>query len=151
MAGKLIDRGIVTTFTCGRSYLERTRRSRSTRPELPLERGEQRPRSGCCRAASPTPVRMRGGSGSSSIAGSGPITDLSPLVYLLGSGSDRIGALDFQALVQGVRATGTDQATLEELVRAMEHVERGEPRAPALDRVLLHGSSIGGARPKALL
>ncbi|HET9593452.1 MAG TPA: HipA domain-containing protein, partial [Solirubrobacterales bacterium] len=34
---------------------------------------------------------------------------------------------------------------------AAERVEQGVPLSPELDQALLHGSSIGGARPKALL
>jgi serine/threonine-protein kinase HipA len=36
-------------------------------------------------------------------------------------------------------------------LEAAERVERGEPVPPALDKALFHGSSIGGARPKALI
>lgn len=42
-------------------------------------------------------------------------------------------------------------AALEEMVRAAERLEAGEVFSPALDDVLLRGSSIGGARPKVLL
>src|SRR5215212_8010664 len=38
-----------------------------------------------------------------------------------------------------------------ESAHSAERVERGVPLSPALDRALLHGSSVGGARPKALL
>jgi serine/threonine-protein kinase HipA len=37
------------------------------------------------------------------------------------------------------------------MVRAAERLEAGVPFSPALDSALLHGSSIGGARPKVLL
>lgn len=40
---------------------------------------------------------------------------------------------------------------LEELQEASERVEKGLPLTPQLDKVLNHGSSIGGARPKALI
>jgi serine/threonine-protein kinase HipA len=45
----------------------------------------------------------------------------------------------------------TDHATLEELVQAADRVEKGIPLSPTLDQALMHGSSVGGARPKALL
>src|SRR3546814_1037516 len=42
-------------------------------------------------------------------------------------------------------------ATLEELLLSAEKVERNLPLTPELDAALHHGSSIGGARPKALI
>ncbi|CAN0585884.1 unnamed protein product, partial [Laminaria digitata] len=42
-------------------------------------------------------------------------------------------------------------ATLEELLTAAEKVERGIPLTPELDQALFHGSSLGGARPKAMI
>ena len=36
-------------------------------------------------------------------------------------------------------------------MQAADRVDQRLPLSPALDRALLHGSSIGGARPKALL
>ena len=43
------------------------------------------------------------------------------------------------------------QATLDELLRSAERVEKGIPLLPDLDKALQHGSSLGGARPKALI
>ena len=76
---------------------------------------------------------------------------LSPLTYLLESGSNRIGALDFQASPSDYASRQTDTASVEELLLSAQRVEEGIPLSPALDRALLHGSSVGGARPKALL
>jgi serine/threonine-protein kinase HipA len=45
----------------------------------------------------------------------------------------------------------SDQATLDELLRSAERVEKGIPLQPDLDKALQHGSSLGGARPKALI
>jgi serine/threonine-protein kinase HipA len=42
-------------------------------------------------------------------------------------------------------------ASLDKLQTAAERVEKGVPLTPELDRALHHGSSIGGARPKALI
>ena len=44
-----------------------------------------------------------------------------------------------------------NDVTLEELVESAERVEKGVPLTPELDLALFHGSSIGGARPKALI
>ena len=43
------------------------------------------------------------------------------------------------------------QTSLEELQTAAEKVEKGVPLSPELDQALLHGTSLGGARPKVLL
>lgn len=65
--------------------------------------------------------------------------------------SDRIGALDFQPAPDEFVPRGAGGASLAELAEAAELVEQGIPLSPALDQALLHGSSVGGARPKALL
>src|SRR3546814_19989840 len=75
----------------------------------------------------------------------------SDLVFLLESGSDRIGALDFQTSATAYVPRGGGHATLEELLLSAEKVERNLPLTPELDAALHHGSSIGGARPKALI
>jgi serine/threonine-protein kinase HipA len=73
------------------------------------------------------------------------------LTYLLESGSDRIGALDFQSSADKYVARGASTASLEELQSATALVEKGVPLTPELDSALLHGSSIGGARPKSMI
>jgi len=77
--------------------------------------------------------------------------ELDELVFLLESGSDRIGALDFQASATAYVPRGGGHATLEELLASAEKVEKNLPLTPELDQALHHGSSIGGARPKALI
>lgn len=76
--------------------------------------------------------------------------DLSALTYLLESGSDRIGALDFQGSPSDY-VPRTTPSSLAQLQGAAELLEAGETLSPALEAALLHGTSIGGARPKALL
>ena len=73
------------------------------------------------------------------------------LTYLLDSGSDRIGALDSQTSADSYVPRGVKHTTIEELATASERIESGEPRSAALDAALLRGTSIGGARPKALI
>jgi serine/threonine-protein kinase HipA len=41
--------------------------------------------------------------------------------------------------------------SMDELVESAERVEKGVPLTPELDQALFHGSSIGGAPPKALI
>lgn len=73
------------------------------------------------------------------------------MTFMRHSGSDRIGALDFQEDATEHIAREGDHATLTELQSFADKVEAGEPIPEGLDRVILHGSSIGGARPKALI
>src|SRR5262249_18821823 len=75
--------------------------------------------------------------------------ELDELTYLLESGSDRIGALDFQASASEYVPRAAQNASLEELLQSAERIERGIPLTAELDQALFHGSSIGGARPKA--
>ena len=151
VAGRLIDRGPVVTFVYGRSYLQRPDAVALYLPELPLQPGEMWPLSGevagCVADAAPDAWGRRVIERRRTHAGS----DLSILAYLLESGSDRIGALDFQESATRYTARSGDAASLEELAEAADRVENGAPLTPALDRALLHGTSVGGARPKALL
>jgi serine/threonine-protein kinase HipA len=145
-------------FNYGRTYLERPEAISLFDRELPLRAGEVAPLSGltmpgCLRDASPDAWgrrviinRTMGLVGDAAAA-----VDLDELTYLLESGSDRIGALDFQAsATQYVPRIG-QSAPLATLLEAAELVERGVPLSPELDLALRHGSSLGGARPKAMI
>ena len=151
VAGRLNHRGPVVTFVYGRSYLQRPDAVALYLPELPLQPGEIWPRSGeiagCVADSAPDAWGRRVIEYRRARAG----TDLSILAYLMESGSDRIGALDFQESASRYIARSGDAASLAELAEAADRVERGLPLTSALDRALLHGTSVGGARPKALL
>lgn len=158
VAGRLdLEDGIVS-FTYGRSYLEREGQIPIFLPELPLRRGQIVPKTGsipgCIADAGPDAWGMRVilnrlvGSDAEDTAA------LSELTYLLESGSDRIGALDFQSSPDEYVPRADGEAQLSELTglaESVRKVEEGIPLSPALDRALLHATSIGGARPKALL
>jgi serine/threonine-protein kinase HipA len=77
--------------------------------------------------------------------------ELDELTYLLESGSDRIGALDFQRSPTEYVPRTAANVNIEELIESAERVEKGVALTPELDQALFHGSSIGGARPKALI
>lgn len=151
VAGKLEQDGENLVFTYGKSYLERKDAISIYDPELPLKSGTLSPLTGltvpnCIRDASPDAWgrrviinRLQGAA------------DENELTYLLESGSDRIGALDFQASPTEYVPRQSQGATLEELMESAERVENGIPLSPELDQALFHGSSIGGARPKALI
>ena len=73
------------------------------------------------------------------------------MTFMAHSGSDRIGALDFQAAGTHYVPRESEEASLADLLDFADRIEAGDPVPPALDRAVLHGSSIGGARPKALI
>ncbi|HEY1620740.1 MAG TPA: HipA domain-containing protein [Streptosporangiaceae bacterium] len=156
-AGRLDARGEIVYFTYGRSYLDHPGAIPLYLPELPLRRGRIRPLAGltvagCIHDAGPDAWGQRvilqrhiGRLTADSETG-----DLSLLTYLLGSGSDRIGALDFQVSATAYEARASE-ATLSEMVTAADRLEAGLPLPPQLGTALLHGTSVGGARPKVLL
>jgi len=158
VAGRIAPEGSLYAFNYGRSYLERGDAVPIYLPELPLGRGAITPTppldmASCLRDGAPDAWGRRviinrltglGGAAAQNV-------EFDELTFMLHSGSDRIGALDFQASAERYVAREQENATLEELLEAAERVERGEPVPPALDKALFHGSSIGGARPKALI
>jgi len=162
VAGRLeADNGNIL-FNYGKSYLERTRDKNPAiaiyEPELPLKAGvlslpEGLNMPGCIRDAAPDAwgrrviINKKLG-----FKGAGTDTaELDELTYLLESGSDRIGALDFQRSPTEYVPRVANNVSMEELIESAERVEKGVPLTPELDQALFHGSSIGGARPKALI
>jgi serine/threonine-protein kinase HipA len=155
IAGRLDTVGELITFTYGRSFLAREDRISLYLPELPLMRGAISPVAGdvagCIADAAPDAWGRRVILNRRVGGGALDTSDLNLLTYLLGSGSDRIGALDFQTSASQYVARRSANATLAELSESAERVEQGIPLSPALDQALLHGTSVGGARPKALI
>jgi serine/threonine-protein kinase HipA len=155
IAGRLDPVGPTVTFTYGQSYLEREDSMPLYLPELPLERGAISPAvgemPGCIADAGPDAWGQRVILYRQTGRADAETTDLGPLTYLLQSGSDRIGALDFQTSPREYVPRAMNHPHLDELAESAERVERGLPLSPELDQALLHGSSVGGARPKALL
>lgn len=162
VAGKLvIDKGNIL-FNYGKSYLERVNDAKPAipiyEPELPLKAGvlpllDGLSMPGCIRDAAPDAWGRRVII-NKKLGLKGTRTDtaeLSELTYLLESGSDRIGALDFQRSPTEYVSRSATKVTLDELLESAERVEKGISLTPELDQALFHGSSIGGARPKALI
>ncbi len=158
VAGRIARGSGRLIFNYGRSYLGRDDRIPVYEPELPLRGGAIPPgaglsMAGCLRDAAPDAWGRRvilnrafgrEGNDVDTVA-------LDELTYLLESGSDRIGALDFQRSPSEYVPRAVQAATLEELQNAAGKVEKGEPLAPDLDEALFHGTSLGGARPKAMI
>jgi len=158
VAGKIYTEGKRYHFIYGQSYLQRDNAISLFSDELPLQSGPIEPATnleiaGCLRDASPDAWGRRVIIYRQQIegVGQGSPVELDELTYLLASGSDRIGMLDFQRSATDYEPRLADSATLEELMEATSCVEKGLPINPALEKALLHGSSIGGARPKALI
>lgn len=162
VAGKLeADRGNIL-FNYGKSYLERVNDTKPAiaiyEPELPLKAGalpllDGLTIPGCIRDAAPDAWGRRVIM-NRKLGLEGPGTDtaeLSELTYLLESGSDRTGALDFQRSPTEYIPRSVKNVSLEALLASAERVEKGVLLTEELDQALFHGSSIGGARPKALI
>lgn len=158
VAGRLDQDGARLFFTYGASYRRRADAISLYEPELPLQEGVIAPINGlsmpgCIRDSSPDAWGRR--VIINRLTGTKPdaagIPEISELTYLLQSGSDRIGALDFQASATEYVPRLAAEASFEELLEAADLIEKGLPLPPALDEALNHGTSIGGARPKALI
>lgn len=157
VAGRIAQTGDSYAFNYGASYLGREGAIPIYEPELPLQRGLIAPAAGlamasCLRDGSPDAwgrrVIINRLVGGNAAAEAGEINELT---YLLESGSDRIGALDFQQSATEYVPRLKAGASYAELLEAAERIEKGVPLTPALDHALNHGTSIGGARPKALI
>src|SRR3546814_8415662 len=71
--------------------------------------------------------------------------EVDELTYLLDSGSDRIGALDFQASPRDYVARAPSKATPEEVMTPAESIGQGIAVSPELDRPPNPGPSVGSA------
>ena len=150
VCGKLEARQHIYSFIYGKSYLERSNAMALDPYELPLHEKVFSPSFGethsVIRDAAPDAWGRRvltytsGGQA------------LSELDYLLLAGRDRIGALDVRLEASEYMTSQTHpRASIEDLMNAAEKIETGQPLPESLGNALLHGSSVGGARPKSLL
>jgi serine/threonine-protein kinase HipA len=154
-AGRLVRSGTRFQFHYGRSYLTRPDAISLYEPELPLRPGLLPLPPGlmmpsAIRDCSPDAWGRRviinqltGLSGAAAAT-----TELDELTFMLESGSDRAGALDFQRSPSRYEPRLT-HAPLAELLEAADRVEKGVPLTPELGQALQHGTALGGARPKA--
>ncbi|WP_417814631.1 type II toxin-antitoxin system HipA family toxin [Thalassospira alkalitolerans] len=145
-------------FNYGQSYLKRPDAFPLYEPELPLKAGNIHPldrlfMAGCLRDGAPDAWGRRvilnqvyGKTGQVA-----DVDTLDELAYMLMSGSNRIGALDFQASPTTYVARQAQSTSLGELLNAADMVDQGLALSPDLERALLHGTSLGGARPKAAI
>jgi len=137
-------------FTYGKSYRTRTDAIALSPVELPLSAQTFSPMGlhempACLRDASPDAWGRR------LIDYQFPQLNPNELDYLLLSGSDRIGALDFQHSATQYVARDAEPIHLEAVEELAEMLEAHRPVNPKLVPILMHGTSIGGARPKCLI
>lgn len=158
VAGRLLPRGDRVDFVYGRAYLDRPDAVSLFGPELPLRPGPLAPRAGldlagCLRDALPDAwgrrVLIDRLTGRRGVAARD--VELDEWTIMLSSSSNRVGALDFQEGPDRWVPRDPDGGTLRDLEEAAQRVARGEPLPEGLALALFHGSSIGGARPKAVL
>ena len=159
VAGRIDKSGKSHSFTYGVSYLNDSASIPLYLPELPLVRGIQRPdptweAHNCILDAGPDfwGRRVILAKKFGTLTEKSDTDDLDLLTYLLESGSDRVGALDFQESATDYNPRNYENtASLSELMSAADTIQAGRPLSPALTVAMLRGTSIGGARPKALI
>lgn len=148
-------RGVIGRFTYGRSFLGRRDAVAIDPIGLPVEAGTFPPTAqhrgiyGALRDASPDAWGRR-----VIEYALGVREELAEVEYLLATGSDRAGALVFGATDQAPAPAGPHHGPVDlpELLRAAEILEEDGPATPETERaavLLLHGVTMGGARPKA--
>ena len=133
----------------GRSYLDRDAAIALDPWELSLERGWRYSRAGDLHGA----VRDAGpdawGRRVQQVRAPGHV--LTEVDFLVNAGPDRIGALTVSDSADPHEEEPAPSVPLETLMDAAERVEGGTALPESLATALLRGTSVGGARPKALL
>ena len=149
LAGRVDQTGPLFTFIYALRYRSRPDAISLYAPELPLQPGIQEPAegltiAGVLRDGSPD----RWGRGVIERRRGAAPNSLTEIDYMLSSSSNRFGALDFQKS-RDVYVPRDDSATLDELHAAAIILDEGGELSAGLDAALLHGTTLGGARPKA--
>lgn len=156
-AGRLRASDGLVAFAYSETYLGRPNAIPLYLPELPLAEGYQ-PLSeglampGCLRDAAPDAWGRRVADGLPRLEDDRASSSRHPEIgFLLGSGSDRIGALDFQVSSTSYHPRSPTAATLPDLAKAIARFEKGKPLSKAQHNALRYRCAIGGARPKAMV
>jgi len=154
VAGLLGRDGKNLVFNYGKSYLASENRVALYTPELPLLAGvlpliEGLQMPSCLRDASPDAWGRRVLMYKRTMDKN--VDELDELTCMLESGSNRIGALDFQQSATEYLPRLIEPVTLEQLQESTEKVTNGLPLSPELAMALQHGTAVGGARPKAVI
>ncbi|AXN34612.1 MULTISPECIES: type II toxin-antitoxin system HipA family toxin [Vibrio] len=142
------------SFRYGQSYLKRDNKEPIYVEELPLIESEIYARDldlinfSSIRDAAPDAWGRRVINSKLNLDADEPLTEFT---YLMNSASDRIGSIDFQASPIQYHERGEEEATLEVLQSAADIISSGKKLPAELDKAMLHGTSLGGARPKAMI
>jgi serine/threonine-protein kinase HipA len=150
-AGAVEQDGPLLRFIYANSYLARPNAISLYGPELPLRSGVIDPleglnQAGAIRDGSPdawgrSVIQFRRRLGEN---------DIPEIGYMLESGTNRFGANDFQEGPTNYLPRA-DSTPLDELAHAAMLAEEGRNLSVAMAEALLHGTTIGGARPKVLV
>lgn len=151
VAGAVEQDGPLLRFVYANSYLQLPNAISLYTPELPLISGVIDPLEGLNQAGA---IR----DGSPDAWGRSVIQyrlhlgeeDIPEIGYMLESGTNRFGANDFQKSPSEY-VPRTNSAPLDELADAAVQAEEGRHLSAAMAEALLHGTTIGGARPKVLV
>lgn len=150
VAGRITKEGDRYIFVYGKNYRE-SRQAIALSPfELPLISGRQMPMGmnyihSVLRDAAPDAWGRR------LIEYQYPGFNPNELDFLLLSGSNRIGGLDFQLSATQYKERAAAEINLQDVALFAEAFESDQHFSQALEPVLLHGTSVGGARPKCLI
>lgn len=149
VAGKLEKNDFHHDFFYGQSYLTNPRAIALSKHELPLIKSKRFTSNNLIhpviRDALPDSWGQR------VLTHRYPNVNLSIIDLLTLSSSDRIGALHFQLTADQYLPHHENHATIEQLLEGASLIESGESIPDNLMAALIHGTSIGGARPKALI
>lgn len=151
--GRLTPANDRLVFAYARSYLERHDAISLFEPELPLREGPIEPPAtmtvaSCLRDGGPDAWGRR--VIAARLTGDPDRIDLAESTFMLESGSNRFGANDFQSSTRSYRPR-EETADLAQMLAAAETVDAGERLPETVAAALVHGTSIGGARPKLTL
>lgn len=156
VAGQIQRNGAEHRFVYARTYRERPGAISLYEPELPLREGWIEPHkgltiAGALRDAGPDAwgqrVIIEGLYGDDAAIDPGEVDQLT---FLLESGSNRIGGLDFQTSPERYIARRRS-ASLDELHGAAIELAEGRDIAHELAKALIDGTAVGGARPKVVI
>jgi serine/threonine-protein kinase HipA len=150
VAGKLIKNEDVFAFAYSKQYLDNPAAIALSPDELPLETGVFVP-FGMHKIHSSLRDAAPDAWGRRIIEHEYASTILDELDYMLLSGTNGIGALNLQSGKDVYISRESKDTALSDLLLAVEKIEQRQPLPKALEIALLHGTSVGGARPKALI
>lgn len=150
VAGHLVQQNEGYTFVYGKSYRERSDAIPLAPFELPLtdipfEPTGMKIMPSCLRDALPDAWGRR------LMDYQYPTFTPMELDYGLLSGSDRIGALDFQHSATEYELRDLSVVNLQSIDLLATALEKDQRFPKSLAPILLHGTSVGGARPKCLI